>query len=86
MWEMLGNKSNKIVLENLGLVLVNHGKTGTSEIIHGKVHCDDPNYSKQVNNTHFPWEDHNPQGGTSMEYSFRSQDPRDVRGHDVNFT
>ncbi len=85
MWEKLGNNSNKTVLESPGLVLVNHGKTGTSEIIPGKVYYDDPNYSKLVYNTHFPWEDHNPQGGTSMEYSFRSQDPRDVRGDDINF-
>lgn len=85
MWEILGNNSNKIVLESPGLVLVNHGKTGTSEIIPGKVYYDDPNYSKLVYNTHFPWEDHDPKGGTSMEYSFRSQDPRDRRGDDVNF-
>lgn len=84
-WEKLGNNSNKIILENPGLVLVNHGKTGTSEIIPGKVYYDDPNYSKLVYNTHFPWEDQNPQGGTSMEYSFRSLDPRDLRGDDVNF-
>ena len=85
MWEKMGNKTKKIILESPGLVLVNHGKTGTSEIIPGKVYYDDPNYSKLMYNTHFPWEDHNPQGGTSMEYSFRSQDPRDVRGDDVNF-
>lgn len=85
MWETLGDESNKVILENPGLVLVNHGLTGTSEIIPGKVYYDDPNYSKLVYNTHFPWEDHNPQGGTSMEYSYRSQDPRDVRGDDVNF-
>jgi hypothetical protein len=84
-WESLGNNSNKVVLENPGLVLVNHGKTGTSEIISGKVYYDDPNYSKLLYNTHFPWEDHNPQGGTSMEYSFRSLDPRDLRGDDINF-
>jgi len=84
-WETLGNNSHKVILENPGLVLVNHGKTGTSEIIPGKVYYDDPNYSKLLYNTHFPWEDHNPQGGTSMEYSFRSQDPRDLRGDDVNF-
>lgn len=84
-WEELGDDSRKIVLENPGLVLVNHGKTGTSEIIPGKVYYDDPNYSKLTYNTHFPWEDHNPAGGTSMEYSFRSLDPRDVRGDDVNF-
>jgi hypothetical protein len=84
-WEKLGSKSKKTVLENPGLVLVNHGKTGTSEIIPGKVYYDDPNYSKLIYNTHFPWEDHDPQGGTAMEYCFRSQDPRDVRGDDVNF-
>lgn len=85
MWEELGENSKNVILDNPGLVLVNHGKTGTSEIIPGKVYYDDPNYSKLVYNTHFPWEDHNPQGGTSMEYSFRSLDPRDVRGDDINF-
>ena len=84
-WESLGDESKKVVLDNPGLMLVNHGKTGTSEIIPGKVYYDDPNYSKLSYNTHFPWEDHNPDGGTSMEYSFRSLDPRDVRGDDVNF-
>ncbi len=84
-WEKLGINSVRTVLESPGLVLVNHGKTGTSEIIPGKVYYDDPNYSKLVYNTHFPWEDHNPQGGTAMEYSYRSLDPRDVRGDDVNF-
>lgn len=85
MWEELGENYKKVILDNPGLVLVNHGKTGASEIIPGKVYYDDPNYSKLVYNTHFPWEDHNPQGGTSMEYSFRSLDPRDVRGDDINF-
>ena len=85
MWETLGKESKLTVLERPGLVLVNHGKTGTSEIIPGKVYYDDHNYSKLAFNTHFPWEDHNPDGGTSMEYSFRSLDPRDVRGDDINF-
>lgn len=84
-WEGLGTDAKKTVLENPGLVLVNRGSTGASEIIPGKVYYDDPNYSKLVYNTHFPWEDHNPTGGTSMEYSFRSLDPRDVRGDDINF-
>jgi len=85
MWEKLGDQSQNVVLENPGLVLVNHGRSGASEIIPGKVYYDDPNYSKLAYNTHFPWEDHNPSGGTSMEYSFRSLDPRDVRGDDINF-
>jgi len=84
-WKGLGTDSRITVLDKPGLVLVNYGKTGTSEIIPGKVYYNDPNYSKLTYNTHFPWEDHNPQGGTSMEYSFRSLDPRDVRGDDINF-
>ncbi|MBN2117986.1 MAG: DUF2264 domain-containing protein [Anaerolineales bacterium] len=84
-WETIGERSEKVVLEKPGLVLVNHGKTGTSEIISGKVYYDDHNYSKLSFNTHFPWEDHNPDGGTAMEYSFRSLDPRDIRGDDINF-
>lgn len=84
-WPQLDQESKVTVLDNPGLVLVNHGMTGTSEIIPGKVYYDDPNYSKLTYNTHFPWEDHDPRGGTSMEYSFRSLDPRDIRGEDVNF-
>jgi len=84
-WEALGDRSERAVLEKPGLVLVNHGKTGTSEIVPGKVYYDDHNYSKLAFNTHFPWEDHNPAGGTAMEYSFRSLDPRDLRGDDINF-
>ena len=84
-WKELGNNSRVTVLDNPGLLLVNHGKTGTSEIIPGKVYYDDHNYSKLAYNTHFPWEDHDPDGGTSMEYSFRSLDPRDIRGDDINF-
>jgi hypothetical protein len=85
MWDELGARSKRTVLEKPGLVLVNHGSSGTSEIISGKVYDDDHNYSKIVFNTHFPWEDHNPQGGTSQEYSFKSLDPRDLRGVDINF-
>jgi hypothetical protein len=85
MWVHLGARSQRTVLEKPGLVLVNHGSSGASEIISGKVYDDDHNYSKLVFNTHFPWEDHNPHGGTSQEYSFRSLDPRDLRGADINF-
>ncbi len=85
MWAELGKKSKRTVLEKPGIVLVNHGSSGSSEIISGKVYDDDHNYSKLVFNTHFPWENHNPKGGTSQEYSFRSLDPRDLRGVDINF-
>lgn len=84
-WEKIGDRSEQIVLEQPGLVLVNHGKTGTAEIVPGKTYYADQNYSKLAFNTHFPWEDHDPRGGTAMEYSFRSLDPRDARGDDINF-
>jgi hypothetical protein len=85
MWTALGSESARTVLEKPGLALVNHGSSGTSEIISGKVYDDDPNYSKLVFNTHFPWEDRDPLGGTAQEYTFRSLDPRDLRGLDINF-
>jgi hypothetical protein len=85
MWESLGDGFHRTVLDSPGLVLVNHGISGASEIIPGKVYYDDPNYSKLAYNTLFPWEDHNPAGGTAMEYAYRSLDPRDLRGDDVNF-
>lgn len=85
MWDELGSGSKRTLLEKPGIVLVNHGSSGTSEIISGKVYDDDHNYSKIVFNTHFPWEDHNPAGGTSQEYSFKSLDPRDLSGVDINF-
>jgi hypothetical protein len=84
-WSELGGQSKRTVLTKPGLVLVNHGRTGASEILSGKVYDDDHNYSKLAFNTHFPWEDHTPEGGTSQEYSFRSLDPRDVSGADINF-
>lgn len=85
MWTALQDKSARIVLERPGLTLVNHGSSGASEIIPGKVYDDDPNYSKLVFNTHFPWEDRDPQGGTAQEYTYRSLDPRDLLGADINF-
>jgi hypothetical protein len=84
-WRELGGRSARVVLDSPGLVLVNHGSTGTSEIVPGKTYYEDQNYSKLAFNTHFPWEDHDPAGGTAMEYSYRSLDPRDARGEDVNF-
>lgn len=85
LWETLGARSERVILDKPGLALVNHGTTGTSEIVPGKTYYADQNYSKLAFNTHFPWEDHDPRGGTAMEYSFRSLDPRDLRGDDINF-
>jgi hypothetical protein len=84
-WVELGPRSARAVLDSPGLVLVSHGRTGTAEIVPGKTYYQDQNYSKLAYNTHFAWEDHDPNGGTAMEYGYRSLDPRDTRGEDVNF-
>jgi hypothetical protein len=84
-WSEIHDRTHIEVLEKPGIVLANYGKNGTSEIIPGKVYYKDSNYSKLAYNTHFPWEDHNREGGTAMEYSMRSLDPRDIRGDDINF-
>ena len=83
-WPELGDKTITSELEKPGMVIVNHGKTGASEIISGKVYYDDPYYSKLAFSTDFPLEDTDPMGGTSMHYNFRSLDPRDLRGDDIN--
>jgi hypothetical protein len=38
-----------------GFLVTNHGKTGTAEIRPSKIHNQDPNYSRLVYNSSFPW-------------------------------
>lgn len=84
-WDMWGEQSHIVALEKAGMLLINHGKTGTSEIVPAKVNEENHNYNRLCYNTHFPWEDHDPEGGTAMEYSFKSLDPRDMAYKDTIF-
>lgn len=84
-WERLGQRTQSTVLQGPGLVLVNHGSTGTSEIVPAKVNEEDHNYNRLRYNTHFPWEKFDPDGCTAMAYQFDSLDPRDVQGRDATF-
>ena len=84
-WETWGDGLHIVTLEKAGMLLINHGNTGTSEIVPAKVNEENHNYNRLCYNTHFPWEDHDPQGGTAMEYSFKSLDPRDVAAKDTVF-
>jgi hypothetical protein len=84
-WPELGTKTLNYSLPSPGLLLSNHGNTGTSEIRPAKVNEEDHNYNRLCYNTHFPWEDHVPDGGTAMSYAFRSLDPRDTAGKDTLF-
>jgi len=74
----MNGRSDRVLLENGAGAGQITARRGLPKSWPGKVYYDDPNYSKLAYNTHFPWEDHNPAGGTAMEYSFRSLDPRDV--------
>jgi len=84
-WADLGQSTLNYSLPAPGMLLSNHGKTGTAEIRPAKVNEEDHNYNRLCYNTHFPWEDHNPDGGTAMSYAFRSLDPRDRAAKDTLF-
>lgn len=84
-WEQWGDECHVYNLDNAGMNLVNHGKTGTTEIVPAKVNEEDHNYNRLCYNSHFPWEAHDPDGGTAMEYCFRSMDPRDIASGDTLF-
>jgi hypothetical protein len=76
-WEILGDQSEGCSGKP-GLVLVNHGKTGTSEIISGKF-ITMTQLLETGTQYSFPWEDHNPDG--ALRWNIASQPrPRDVRG------
>src|SRR6516165_10452504 len=44
-----------------GFLVSNHGPTGTTEIRPGKINNQDPNYSRLVYNSAFPWEADGPE-------------------------
>jgi hypothetical protein len=53
----------------MGILISNHGPSGTSEIRPGKIHNQDPNYCRLVYNTAFPWEADRKDGITSSDLS-----------------
>jgi hypothetical protein len=53
----------------MGILLSNHGTSGTSEIRPGKIHNQDPNYCRLVYNTAFPWEAERTNGITSSAFT-----------------
>ena len=71
-WPSLGKKSRASMLPGAGLLLVNHGSTGTSEILNAKAHNTDPSYCRLRYNTDFPWEANCTNGVTASEISLAS--------------
>ncbi len=84
-WDSFGKQPHQYVLAKPGMALVNYSETGASEIKPAKVNEEDHNYNRLCYNTDFPWEDHDPAGGTAMEYCYRSKDPRDLDSRDSTF-
>lgn len=69
LWTALGSESRGELLSGAGLLLVNHGSTGTSEIVNGKAHNADPSYCRLRYDTDFPWEADSVGGTTAAEIS-----------------
>lgn len=64
-WEKAGTATRTKFLPGAGLLVANHGLTGTSEIINAKVHDTDPDYCRLRYNTDFPWETNSKTGPTA---------------------
>lgn len=73
-WTALGRDSASVVLDGPGLAATSHGLTGAGECRPGKVSTDQSLYQRLVFNTAFPWEQHDPAGGTAMAYALRRLD------------
>jgi hypothetical protein len=70
-WPRLGDRTERIYLEGPGLGIVNHGRTGATELVPAKAPKRDPFYCQISYNTDLPWEDESPDGATAMSYSIK---------------
>lgn len=70
-WERAGAETDTCFLEGPGILVANHGSTGTTEILTAKAPKRDPFYAQLAYNTDFPWEDESNDGPTAMTYSLR---------------
>jgi len=73
-WADIGTETRSIFLEGPGILVVNHGTAGTTELLPAKVPKRDPYYAQLAYSTHFPWEAEAPEGATAMTYSIREAD------------
>lgn len=70
-WPDLGSSSEVVELDGPGIRIVNHGKTGTTEVVTGKVPQHAPFYNQLAFNTSFCYEDENEEGANPINYSVR---------------
>ncbi len=77
-WPELGGRTETIELPGPGMQVVNHGKTGTTELLTGKVFLHATYYNQLQFNPDFPLETESPLGTNAASYSIRERD----MGHD----
>jgi len=70
-WPQLGERSVELTLNSPAIHVVNHGKTGTTEVRTGKVSHHDPYYVQLQFNAHFCWEALTGTGANAGVYSIR---------------
>ncbi len=68
-WAELGECTESVELEGPGILVVNRGETGTTEILTGKVPQHAPYYNQLSFNCDYCYEDENPQGSNPANYS-----------------
>jgi hypothetical protein len=73
-WTRMGEKTQQVFLKGPGILVANHGSTGTTEIVTAKAPKRDPFYAQLAYNTHFVWEDEAAEGATAMTYSIRESE------------
>jgi hypothetical protein len=71
LWDKIGTETDTLYLEGPGILVANHGSTGTTEIITAKAPKRDPFYAQLAYNADFLWEDESQDGATAMTYSIR---------------
>ncbi len=73
-WPGLGDRTETVELEAPGMQVVNHGRTGTTELRTGKVFLHDTYYNQLQFNPDFLLEPELPEGTNAASYSIREKD------------
>lgn len=70
-WPALGDRTETTELPGPGMLLANHGGTGTTELRTGKVFLHDTYYNQLQFNPHFCLETETPEGANASSYTIR---------------
>jgi hypothetical protein len=73
-WDELGDRTQTVELNGPGIMVVNRGDSGSTEIITGKVPEHAPYYNQLSFNTDYCYEDESDRGSNPTNYSVRDHD------------